>query len=687
MKHPSWRITLLIWLTVTLIAVGGAGTEALAEQTSENRFDRFQAHFEGHYVPAQPRQQRVADIVKKIRLIVNDDGDAQYPQVNARAAEGAEGFLSARFASTVGTKVDAYFFCVGNGEIPPWGLKTPEAIGDANQVMIEAARRAGMKIFASLRMNDIHDAWAAKLTYPLKVRRPDLLIGNQYWPEGYPHLLKDEQAQPRGGYPADALLRAFWSAFDYAKPEVRQHRLRFIRRICRKYDFDGFELDFFRHPLFFKLGEEYENLDTMTEFVGQVRQLLNQIGRMRGRPYVLAVRVPDSPAMALRTGLDVEEWLRQGLVDMLVVGGGYMPYSGRLKEFIDMAHRYGIPAYPCINHFQEPIKMRSYASNFWALGADGVYLFNFGGAGEGTPQQACLSQMQDPDVLRGLDKLYLPDNGCSIFYTGYANPSPQFPVRLVWGKPIELVVGDDLQQAAREGLLGEVLLQIKVSNLAAFPELNEMILKNEVLSDERIAIQINGSRIPDQDIKRVDNKTFVASVTAPPLKRGINQIVVLHGPNSVGALSATVDGIELFVDYKPLAPRPTPSPSASGPDLVLSPTTPMPLPFWNVPVGTSKTVSFDLTTDPSTIKKARLALNAADIDEPAELTITLNGEHRLSIPNSLLSGSDPVQGFIEISPNLLRSGTNNVTFTFDSTLNGTTTGFSVLQAFLVLWLE
>jgi len=125
MKHPSRRITLLIWLTVTLIAVGGAGTEALAEQPSENRFDRFQAHFEGHYVPAQPRQQRVADIVKKIRLIVNDDGDAQYPQVNAGAAEGAEGFLSARFASTVGTKVDAYFFCVGNGEIPPWGRRQP----------------------------------------------------------------------------------------------------------------------------------------------------------------------------------------------------------------------------------------------------------------------------------------------------------------------------------------------------------------------------------------------------------------------------------------------------------------------------------------------------------------------------------------------------------------------------------
>ena len=216
------------------------------------------------------------------RLMVNDDGDAQYPQVNPRAAEGAEGFLAARFNTAVDTKVDTYVFCVGNGETPPWGLETPAAIGDANQVMIDAARGAGMDIFASLRMNDIHDAWAAQLTYPLKVQRPDLLIGEQHWPDGYPHLLEGEASQARGGYPESAVLRAFWSALDYAEPEVRQHRLEFIEELCRSYDFDGLELDYFRHPLFFKFGEEEANLDTMTEFVRQVRQLLNQIGRERG---------------------------------------------------------------------------------------------------------------------------------------------------------------------------------------------------------------------------------------------------------------------------------------------------------------------------------------------------------------------------------------------------------------------
>ena len=61
---------------------------------------------------------------------------------------------------------------------------------------------------------------------------------------------------------------------------------------------------------------------------------------------------------------------------MLIVGGGYMAYGSRLKEFIDLAHTYGVPAYPSTNHFKRPIDAVGQASNFWALGADGVYLFN-----------------------------------------------------------------------------------------------------------------------------------------------------------------------------------------------------------------------------------------------------------------------------------------------------------------------
>jgi len=38
-------------------------------------------------------------------------------------------------------------------------------------------------------------------------------------------------------------------------------------------------------------------------------------------------------------------------------------------------------------------------------------------------------------------------------------------VWIIDGTPIELVVGDDVQKAAREGLLAEMRLQVKVSDM------------------------------------------------------------------------------------------------------------------------------------------------------------------------------------------------------------------------------
>ena len=49
---------------------------------------------------------------------------------------------------------------------------------------------------------------------------------------------------------------------------------------------------------------------------------------------------------------------------------------------------------------------------------------------------------------------------------------------------------------------------------------------------------------------------------------------------------------------------------------MLSTVTLTPLSLYDVPVGTYKTLSFDLTTDPNAVKKARLTLNAEDFDEP-----------------------------------------------------------------------
>ncbi len=508
------------WLLAALACLAGCGTAPQPE-------------------PGTPMERTGPSPDLQRRIIVNDDGEVD--PISERRPLAA--YLAQRFQDAVGSQVDSYFICVGSTDRGPatgkkarlqdtqnrWypAMKAPPEIDRMTRAYLEAAKEAGMEIFASMRMNDIHDAWAPRLTYPLKMARPDLLLG------------------ARMDHAPDAVMRAFWSGFDYAREEVRQHFLDFIRTYCRQYDYDGLELDYFRHPLFFKLGEARQHLDTMTGFVRRVRGILREIGRERGRPYLLAIRVPDTPAMALRTGLDVEQWMKEGLLDLLIVGGGYMPYAGRLQTFVDLAHRYGIPAYPCINHFREPVAMRSLASNFWSMGADGVYLFNYFGVASGmeggrmVPQvsdpaerRKVLSQMGDPASLQGLEKRFPADNGASIFYAGFSNPQGQFPVRLVEARPIELMVGDDVGEAERPA--SELLLKISVA---------------DVPSGEGIAVEVNGARVPSSSLERTGKTSFAARLQAEALKRGLNEVVVLPGPDSTGRLASRVTGLELQVRY------------------------------------------------------------------------------------------------------------------------------------------
>ena len=420
------------------------------------------------------------------RFIVNDDGEAE-PIAKGRTVEA---YLAQRFQDAVDSQVDAYFICVGSTDRGPatgkkprlqdtqnrWypAMKAPPEIDRMTRAYLDAAKEAGMEIFASIRMNDIHDAWAPRLTYPLKMARPDLLLG------------------ARRDHAPDAVMRAFWSGFDYAKEEVRRHFLDFIRTYCRQYDYDGLELDYFRHPLFFKLGEERQHLDTMTAFVRRVRRILREIGQERDRPYLLAVRVPDTPAMALRTGLDVEQWMKEGLLDMLIVGGGYMPYAGRLQSFIDLAHRYGIPAYPCINHFREPVAMRSLASNFWALGADGIYLFNYFGVRSGmeggrlrpevsdsAERLKVLSQIGDPASITGTGETVCRRQRSLHLLLRLHQPSGAVPGE-AGGSQADRVGGGRRCRGSGPAA-SELLLKISVEDVPA---------------GEGIAVEVNGALFP-----------------------------------------------------------------------------------------------------------------------------------------------------------------------------------------------
>ena len=61
-----------------------------------------------------------------------------------------------------------------------------------------------------------------------------------------------------------------WSAFDYARPEVREKVFRIVEEVCVNYDIDGIQLDFFRHLPTFKTTVEdgqasKEEIEMMTK--------------------------------------------------------------------------------------------------------------------------------------------------------------------------------------------------------------------------------------------------------------------------------------------------------------------------------------------------------------------------------------------------------------------------------------
>lgn len=153
--------------------------------------------------------------------------------------------------------------------------------------MIDRARRNKIKPWISLRMNDGH---------------------SQGIPEHPSHsTIWKSHPQWRLAY-----------GLDYEQPEVRKHHLKLVQEVCSRYDLDGLELDFERFWLYFRAGREHEGVKLMTAFLEETRQATAGAAKRLGHPVKLAVRVPSSPWIARRHGLDAVAWAKAGLVDLII---------------------------------------------------------------------------------------------------------------------------------------------------------------------------------------------------------------------------------------------------------------------------------------------------------------------------------------------------------------------------------
>ena len=345
----------------------------------------------------------------KRRILWNNDGDdmrsvafglphlwnPDHPAAIKLPAQydSVEEFLDFRMSALAGKQVDTLIYC-GHFVSPVWTFPRQRiaALGpDPLQPVIDFAHRNAMEFFFSIRMNDTHTSFGHR--------------GPEYWDafrNANPHLLQTKVSREefdrdylpwlRGDAVAHPLSSVFrrrggasrdyqsWLAYDYAHPGTRAHFLEIVNEVCRRYDVEGIELDWLRHPFFFPFGRERSFIPVMNDFVRQVRQTVREHARRRGRTILLAVRVPDSPERALAVGLDPEAWIADGCVDLVIAGNGNAPFSAPFDEWVRVCSQYGVPVYACMDRMEtvlaRPEALQAAAYRAWGNGVDGICFFN-----------------------------------------------------------------------------------------------------------------------------------------------------------------------------------------------------------------------------------------------------------------------------------------------------------------------
>ncbi len=408
------------------------------------------------------------------RIIFNNDGcDVLYYPRNQPLTPAA--FVALRNAFPEGHQVDSLAYCsissgfshfthhtkagtvltrqmADYGILPDARNVTKELIdsgADCLQLMIADARRQRREVFWSMRMNDTHDV----------EHRPDKPYAL------YPPL-KEQHSDWLVGEVAKRTAHGRWSSVDYARPEIRELAFRYLEEVAQGYDVDGLELDYYRHLCFFKAsanggrcGDGERAL--MTEFMRRVRAMTETVGQARGKPLLVSIRVPDSVDFCRDLGLDLEQWLREGLVDLLITTCYF-----RLNPWaysVALAHRYQVPFYACLSDSRvtgETRFRRGSAAGYrgramvaWQAGVDGIHLFNVF-----NPAAPQFREVGDPAVMAGLDKLYFviardgrPDDWLADGQRYRTVPvlTPAHPLSLPPDRAaeVELMVGEDFAKA------------------------------------------------------------------------------------------------------------------------------------------------------------------------------------------------------------------------------------------------
>ena len=431
---------------------------------------------------------------------------------------------------------------------------------------VKFGRLPGMKLIPVVRMNDPHDQYYKYEVSSFKLENPHLLIGAK---TGYIDWEKGVW-----GHPEPQSLESFtWGLFDFSHKEVREHKLKIIEEFIGYEGIDGISLDFERNPWFFAEEGIKENTELITGMIRDVRRNLEKEAEKKGRPQYLHVRVLPDPDVSFRRGLDVSTWVKEGFVDAITPGCGYMTFLQNLGKWMRMVEGHDCWIYPSNNNWKSPEVTRAWAKYMYFQGAHGLNLFNWDHMIYGFEKDSSffeerkriayydklhpcyyevLNQIGEASKIIYRDATYVLDSmphKMMKFENGAlkrkfrAIEDIELPIEMVQGGnyTLKLPFAEDITGALNAGFTPRICLRIRITNFT-FPDRFDVCINGNVLDSQ--------TRITNA-VGIMNNDSWIEyGVDADQLQSGINELKVrVDFLNKDICVSPVIQNVELIVRY------------------------------------------------------------------------------------------------------------------------------------------
>ena len=352
---------------------------------------------------------------------------------------------------------------------------------DVLEEMRKALHREGIALWIGLRVNDIHHTTGGESAHPtFWVEHPECRTGES--------VAWDPMRSP--------------GALDFAHKQVRDDTTGLVKKTLELYDVDGINMDFNRMPILLKSNQVDDHRDEITDWMREVRVVVDQAAKHRGHPVHLEARVPSVAEQCYRFGADVIRWIDDEIVHIISPSTiRFVEYEMPLDPFLETAKNRDVLVFAGIEGLQADGVIsremyRAWAYHYWKLGVDGLHLFNncYNFLSGGGPHP--VEELHDPQWLARLGKRYVVTaTRQGALWSEKSDPVLSYPKQLPrtlnpveggGGEIVTIQIDDDLEEARKLDLLESLILRMRIT---------------EKTLDDKIAVKVNGQVVPDELIR------------------------------------------------------------------------------------------------------------------------------------------------------------------------------------------